>query len=186
MDLFEFILIITSVIYAMALAQILSGVSRLAQTDANVRWYPPHTLWTAVLFIWIALVWWSVWEFRSVDWTFPTYLYMLIAPTLVFFTCSLLVPQRLGEQDLDLEAHFIRIRKPFLGSFAFATFVAVIDGSVLGDEPVWFPTRIGHVALIASVLVGLSTDRKSVQNIVAAIVMVALIYIMITRLWNPR
>ncbi len=186
MDLFEFILIITSVIYAMALAQILSGVSRLAQTDATIRWYSPHTIWITILFVWIALVWWSVWEFRSIEWTFPSYLYMLIAPTLVFFTCSLLIPQGLGKHELDLESHFIRIRRPFLGSFAFATFAAVIDGSVLADEPIWFPTRIGHAALIISVLVGLCTDNKLVQNIVASIVMIALIYITITRLWNPR
>jgi len=186
MGLFEFILIITSVIYAMALAQILSGVSRLAQTGATIRWYLPHVLWIAILFVWIALVWWSVWEFRSIDWTFPSYLYMLIAPTLVFFTCSLLVPQELGKRELDLEAHFLRIRRPFLGSFAFATFVAVIDGSVLADEPFWFPTRVGHIALIVSVLVGLYTENRLVQNIVAAIVMIALAYIMITRLWNPR
>ena len=186
MDLFEFILIITSVIYAMALAQILSGVSRLAQTDAIIRWYLPHTLWIAILFVWVALVWWSVWEFRLIDWTFPSYLYMLIAPTLVFFTCSLLIPQELGKKKLDLEVHFLHIRRPFLGSFALATFVAVVDGSVLADEPFWFPTRVGHVALIVSVLVGLYTENKLVQNTVAAIVMIALVYIMITRLWNPR
>lgn len=186
MGLFEFILIITSVIYAMALAQILSGVSRLAQTDATIRWYLPHVLWIAILFVWVALVWWSVWEFRFLDWTFPRYLYMLISPTLVFFTCSLLVPQELGKRELDFESHFFRIRKPFLGSFAFATFVAVIDGSVLADEPFWFPTRAGHVALIVSVLVGLYTENKFVQNAVAAMVMIALVYIAITRLWNPR
>jgi hypothetical protein len=186
MGLFEFILIITSVIYAMALAQILSGVSRLAQTSATIRWYFPHTLWIAILFVWVALVWWSVWEFRLLDWTFPRYLYMLIAPTLVFFTCSLLVPQDLGKREFDLEAHFFRVRRPFLGSFAFATFVAVIDGSVLADEPFWFPTRVGHVALIVSVLVGLYTENKFVQNTVAAIVMIALAYITVTRLWSPR
>ena len=186
MSLFEFILIITSVIYAMAFAQILSGASRFAQTDATIRWYLPHTLWTANLFVWVSLVWWSVWEFRSTDWTFPTYLYMLIAPTLVFFTCSLLVPKEMNQQEIDLETHFLRIRRPFLGSFALATFVAVIDGSVLADEPLWFPTRIGHIALIASVLAGLYTENKIVQKMIAAIVMMALLYIMITRLWNPR
>ena len=186
MDLFEFILIITSVIYAMAVAQILSGVSRLAQTDAKIRWYLPHTLWIAILFNWVLLVWWSVWEFRSVDWTFPSYLYMLIAPTLVFFTCSLLIPQNQNRENVDLETHYLRIRRPFLWSFAVATFVAVVDGSVLANEPLWFPTRIGHVVLIAAVLVGPHTENKRVHTAVAAIVMLALVYITITRLWNPR
>ena len=186
MDLFEFILIITSVIYAMALAQILSGVSGLAQTDAAIRWYAPHTIWIAILFVWVALVWWSVWEFRLIVWTFPSYIYMLVAPTLMFFTCSLLIPKNMNKQELDLEAHFLRIRKPFLWSFASATLLAVLDGTVLSDEPLWFPTRIGHIALMVSVLVGLYTENKRVQNTIAAIVMMALLYIMITRLWNPR
>ena len=111
---------------------------------------------------------------------------MLIAPTLVFFTCSLLIPKETTKQELDLEVHFLRIRRPFLWSFALATFVAVMDGSVLADEPLWFPTRIGHVALVTSVLVGLYTENKLVQNTIAAIVMVTLVYITITRLWNPR
>lgn len=186
MDLFEFILIITSVIYAMALAQILSGVSRLAQADATIRWYLPHTIWIAILFVWVTLVWWSVWEFRLIDWTFPSYLYMLVAPTLVFFTCSLLIPKELRKEVLDLEEHFLRIRRPFLWSFAAATIVAVMDGFVLADEPLWFPTRIGHVVLVVSVFVGLYTENKVVQKTVAAIVMMALLYVTITRLWNPR
>jgi len=184
-DLFEFILIITSVIYAMAVAQILSGISRLAQTETPIRWFLPHTMWIAILFDWVALAWWSVWEFRLLDWTFPGYFYMLLAPTLMFFTCSLLIPQDLQRKEIDLKAHYMRIRRPFLWSFAVATLVAVTDGSILADEPLWFPTRIGHVVLIGSVLVGLCTENKRVQTTVAAIVLLALTYIMITRLWNP-
>ena len=40
MDLFEFILIITSVIFALAVAQILSGISRIAQSAVAVRPFP--------------------------------------------------------------------------------------------------------------------------------------------------
>lgn len=94
MDLFEFILIITSVIYAMGVAQILSGISRLAQADARIQWFFPHTLWLVILFVYIFLVWWSAWEFRDLEWTFPAYFYMVIAPTLTYFACSVLVPQR--------------------------------------------------------------------------------------------
>lgn len=186
MDLFEFILIITSVIYAMAIAQILSGVSRLAQSDAEIRWYLPHSLWIGILFVWIVLVWWSIWEFRSLHWTFPRYLYIFVAPTVAFFTCSLLVPQNMNNEGVDLGAHYRRIRRLFLGSFAVATIFAVIDGTVLADEPLWFPGRIGHLVLIVAVLAGLPTENKRVQTVVATIVMLALAYITITRLWNPR
>ena len=37
MDLFAYILILTSVIYALAVAQVLEGVSRIAQSPTPVR-----------------------------------------------------------------------------------------------------------------------------------------------------
>ena len=186
MDLFEFILIITSVIYAMGVAQILSGISRLAQADTGVRWFFPHTMWLVILFIYIFLVWWSAWEFRDLEWNFPAYLYMVIAPTLTYFACSLLVPQKTDGADVNLEEHFFHIRRPFLGSLALATVAAVLDGSVLKDEPLWFPGRIGHVLLIATMLLGLCTSNKRVHASVAVLVMLALMYIAVSRLWNPR
>ena len=186
MDLFEFILIITSVIYAMSVAQILSGVSRLAQTDVSIRWYLPHALWTLTLFVWIFLVWWSAWEFRDLNWTFPLYLYMALAPTLIFFACSLLIPQTISGQQLDMEAHFNKIRRPFIGSFLLATLAAVLDGSALADEPLRIPGRIGHVVLIATVFTGLFTTNKRAHTMIAAVAIAALVYITVTRLWNPR
>ena len=186
MDLFEFILIITSVIYALAVAQILSGIGRLAQTEATIRWFLPHTLWMVILFLNIFMAWWSSWEFRGLEWTFPKYAYIVIGPTLLFFACSLIVPQRAEKQQVDLEAHFFKIRRPFLWSIFLASLAAVADGTVLEDEPLWFPGRIGHVALLGTVLGGLFTENRRLQTLLAVAVMLALAYIVVTRLWLPR
>lgn len=186
MDLFEFILIITSVIYAMAVAQVLSGIGRLAQSDARITWFLPHSIWTLTLFVFIFLVWWSVWEFRDIDWTFPMYLYMVVAPTLTYFASYLLIPRSVGQGDIDLAAHFFRIRLPFLWSFLLAAVAGVLDGKVLIGEPWWFPGRGGHVALVAIVLAGIVSRNRRVQMLVAILVMLALAYVMVTRLWNPR
>jgi hypothetical protein len=45
LDHFEFILIITSVIFALAVAQVLSGVSRIAQSKSDIRFFLPHSIW---------------------------------------------------------------------------------------------------------------------------------------------
>jgi hypothetical protein len=186
MDLFEFILIITSVIYALAVAQILSGVSRLVQTNATIRWYLPHAIWTGTLFVYIFLVWWSAWEFRELDWQFPEYLFMVIAPTLLYLTCSLLIPQHLDERSVDLEAHFYKVRRPLLWSFLLATVAAVSDGNVLAGEPIWFDGREGHIAVLLSTIAGLSVANRKAQTAIAVAVASALMYVMVTRLWNPR
>jgi len=186
MDLFEFILIVTSVIYALALAQILSGISRLAQSNAAIRWSAPHALWIVTVFLNIFTVWWAGWEFRSVAWTFPTFLYMVIVPTAIYFSCALLLPQSADAAEIDLEAHFYRVRKVFLLVIFIAFFTAIIDGIVLVNESLWFRGRIGHIVMLVAVLTGLISANKRLQLIVAFAVLFALLYVLAVRLWIPR
>ena len=186
MDLFEFILILTSVIYALAVTQLFSGIGRLAQTRATIRWFLPHTLWVMILFVDILMSWWATWEFRGIEWTFPKFVYMAVAPTLIFFSCVLIFPGRPDVQRVDLEEHFFTVRQVFLPCYFLAVLAAVTDGSVLEGEPLWFPGRIGHIALLGTVLGGLFTEKRWLQSLFAAAVMLALAYIAVSRLWLPR
>jgi hypothetical protein len=170
----------------MAVAQILSGVSRLAQNRAAIRPYLAHTVWVFVLFIYIFVIWWATWEFRSIEWTFPRYVYMLIAPTLLFFACSLLMPQRLGENDVDLEAHFFRIRRPLLWSFLLTSAAVMVDGNILGDEAIWHRGRIGHAVMIGAPAWGLYTANRRAHNAISIILGLALTLVVVTRFWTPR
>ena len=154
MDLFEYILILTSVIYALAVAQILAGVSRMAQATSPVRMYLPQKIWIFNLFMLIFLVWWAQWEFRTVDWSFPKYAYLLVAPTLLFFVCSLLTPARFDGDETDIESHFMRVRRPFFATYFLAGVTIVVDGNILSDEPVWHSARYGHIALLTSAASG--------------------------------
>ena len=186
MDLFEFILVITSVIFALAVAQILSGISRVAQTTATVRYYFPHSLWTLNLFLFIFLIWWASWEFRDIEWTFPRYAYMLIAPTLLFFSCSLLVPQQLTDSNADLEEHFFRIRRPLFASYFLAALTVMIDGNLLSNEPVWHNGRYAQaVVLAAAIWAYIATNRKAHRTI-AVVTTLAFFVLIATRFWNPR
>ncbi len=186
MDLFEFILIITSVIYALAVAQILSGIARLAQTPATIRSYFAHTLWVLIFFLFIFLIWWATWEFRSVAWTFPQYSFMLVAPTLLFFACSLLIPQQCDVKEVNLEAHFFQIRLPLFWSFLLASATVIVDGNLLAEEPIWHRGRIGHVAWLGAAIWGLSTSNRRSHIVIAVIVMSALTFVSVTRFWFPR
>ena len=185
MDLFEYILILTSVIYALAVAQVLAGVSRMAQSSSTIQGYLPQKIWIFNLFLFIFLIWWATWEFRSVDWTFPQYAYLLIAPTLLFFVSSLLTPLHLEGDGADLEAHFIRVKRPFFATYFLAVVAVIVDGNLLSNEPVWHSGRYGHVALLAASVWGyFSTSRKG--QIVVAIVTLAALVALVARFWVPR
>jgi hypothetical protein len=186
LDLFEFILIITSVIFALAVAQILSGISRVAQSTTAIRYYFPHSLWIVNLFLFIFLIWWASWEFRGIQWTFPSYAYMLIAPTLLFFSCSLLIPQQLSDANADLEEHFFRIRRPLFASYFLAALTVMVDGNLLSDEDIWHNGRYGQAAILAAAVWAYASTNKNVHRIIAIVTTIAFLALIATRFWNPR
>lgn len=186
MDLFEFILIITSVIFALAVAQILAGISRIAQAEARISYFLPHSLWVFNLFIFIFLIWWASWEFRDVVWTFPQYAYMLIAPTLLFFACSLLIPQQINGDEVRMDDHFFRIRRPLFLSYFFATFAVIVDGNLLADEPLWHNGRWAHIGLLSLAIWAWFSSSRKAHLLIAILTTLALVAITALRFWNPR
>jgi hypothetical protein len=186
LDHFEFILIITSVIFALAVAQILSGVSRIAQSKSEIRLFLPHSIWVINLFVFIFLIWWVSWEFRDVQWTFPRYAYMVLAPTLLYFACSLVMPQRVDDPEFSLGEHFGRIRRPLFISFALTTIVVMVDGDVLGEEPLWHAGRIGNLAMLFLAIWGYASANRRTQSLIAGLVLLIFIGLIAFRFWSPR
>lgn len=186
MDLFSYILILTSVIYALAVAQILDGVSRLVQFPDSVRTFAPHTIWLINVFVFIFLIWWASWEFREIEWTFPLYAYMLIAPTLFFLACSLLIPHRLRDGGVDLESHFFRIRRLFFAAYFFGALAVMVDGNVLAEEAIWHSGRIGHIVILGAAILGYFSESRRTHFVLASMTLLAILALALTRFLFPR
>lgn len=93
------------------------------------------------------------------------------------FASFLHMPGFLKVGEFDPRTRFLLIRRPLLASYGAAAALIVVDGSVLADEPLGFPGRIGHIAILIAVLVGLPPEKKRFQIVVAGTVLVALIYL---------
>jgi len=138
------------------------------------------------IFLFIFLVWWASWEFREIEWTFPMYAYMLIAPTLFFLASSLLIPQRLDNEGVDLERHFFRIRRLFFSSYFFGAFAVMVDGNVLSDEAIWHSGRIAHIAIIGAAITGYFSESKRMHLSLSVITLLAISGVALTRFLFPR
>jgi hypothetical protein len=174
------------VIFALAVAQILSGVSRIAQSTSPVRLFLPHSVWVFNLFVFLFLSWWASWEFREIEWTFPRYAYMLIAPTLLYFACSLLIPQRLMGAAISMEEHFFLIRRPLFASYFFAYSAAMVDGNVLAEEPLWYPGRLGQIPILGLAIWAYVTTNRFAHNLISVATLIMFLALITLRFWNPR
>ncbi len=185
MSFFEFVLVITSVIYALSIAQLLAGIGRIAQSDLEQKLYAPHALWVAILFLGTLLTWWSLWEFRSIEWTFAAYFLLILQPVVIYFACSLIATNSLATSAMSLEEHFSRIRRPLMITYIVNLIIASSDGAMLLNEPVWHTGRIFHIAILTSLVFGALFDGKKMRIAVGALILMLLTGVITVRFWTP-
>ena len=186
MDHFEFILVITSVVYALALTQLLTGIGRLAQSEGSIRWYVPHTVWIVNLFLATLLSWWAGWEFRDVEWTFPKFGYLFVSPIFLFFATTLAIPKRIGNQDVNLERHFNKVRRLTLWSLFVVLLAQFIDGIVLAKELILMPVRILQLVVLGAIVAATAAEKVRFQAAFSLIVLAFFVFVILVRFWQPE
>jgi len=181
MDLFEFITVMISVILALATGQLFVGMARLVQSPAKVRLSTIHSLWVANLFLLTFLHWWSLWDFRELSWTFPSFFFSLIGPSLMFFATTLINPRGSSEDDIDLGEYFTSIRRPFLLVVAVMMVFFTLDGPLFGTEAPFNRLRLAQLLIVGSAIFGVFSARAGSQVVVAILTFASLGLGMTTR-----
>ena len=171
-----------SVIYALSVTPLLSGVVRIAQTNLPVRHYLPQAIWTGTAFAMILLTWWALWGFRAVEWTFSYFLLVAFEPVLLFFACSLLYPQRLDNSKVDLKSHFENVSRMFFATLFVLLILVSVDGVILGVESVWNLNRYFQV-LAMSIFAWAYVDRRDTSQLIASIVFAIAVVVFVGFRW---
>ena len=111
MGLFEFIMVILSIIVGLGIAELLNGVASAIQHRHTVKVYWVHALLTVAIFLALVQQFWEAWGLRNVEgWTFLALLQMLGFPICLYLCASLLFPDPI--EGGDLEAHYYDAMRP--------------------------------------------------------------------------
>jgi hypothetical protein len=181
MSLFEFVTVKISMILALTLGQLLSGVTFLLRSSGEVRWYAPHTLWVSGLGLTLVNHWWALWDFRDLDWNYATFLYILIAPLLIFLAVGLLTPDRTDPDSNDMQRQFARVRRPF-GALVCAYVLAMwFDGPLLAGQDPLGGIGLLHLPILAAAAVPLATEGRKANLLAPALFITSLAMIMVIR-----
>jgi hypothetical protein len=121
---FEYIALLASIVIALGITRILTGLGKILQLRGALRAYWVHIVWIANVLLWLLLNWWILYRWRTFDqWTFFLFLFVLVSPVIAFLLSVLLLPEPL-EGELDLERHFYRNSRWF---FALAALLPPVD-----------------------------------------------------------
>ena len=94
MSLFEFLMVLVSIIIGLGIAAVLTGVARLIRLRGSVRSYWIHSVGVTAIFFALLQQWWEIWGVRvAAEWTFHGLLMMLSGPVGLFLIAHLLFPE---------------------------------------------------------------------------------------------
>ena len=159
MSIFEFLMVLVSLIIGLGVAEVLTGVARIIRDRDTVQTYWVHSLFIVIVFLALLQQWWEIWGVRDLPvWTFPGLLMMLSGPIGLFLIANLLFPEPL--RDTDLRDFYYQIMKPVLLLGVATSLLSVaFRPLVLGSELIALNNLSSF--LIAAVFVSMMLIQKS-------------------------
>lgn len=174
MNLFEFLMILLSLIVGLGLAEILSGVARTLKQEGVRGFSWTHSAVTLTIFVGLLQTFWESWGLGSVEsWSFPAMLLMLGSPILLFLIAHVIFPEPGVSSRLD---DYYFERAPLIWSLAGLT---VIVGTVFRPlafgMPLWISDNASSVPTLAAcallVIVKARNFHRVLVPIVSAVVL---------------
>lgn len=156
MGLFEFLMVLVSIIIGLGIAEVLTGLARALRSSDSVQHYWVHSILVLAIFIAQLQQWWESWGLRDApEWNFLALLLMLAGPVCLFLMAHLLFPERL--EGADLRAYYYGGMRPIwwlgaVGVVAATSFRPLIFGNPLltADNATSFLIFLGFILLFRS------------------------------------
>lgn len=174
MNLFEFLMILLSLIVGLGMAEILSGVARFLKRNGahKIPWI--HGAATTAVFLGLLQTFWESWGLRTIEaWSFPAMLLMLGSPIFLYLMAYVLFPEQDTVADLD-EYYFERARLIWPLA-ALTVIVGTLFRPVAFGDPLWVMDNASGIPILVVCLVLTFTRARIAHQVLVPIVMASVL-----------
>lgn len=182
MSLFEFLMVLVSIIVGLGIAEVLTGIARRIRYRQSATGYWLHSVLVALIFFALLQQWWEAWNLRAVEtWEFHALLLMLAGPVGLYLIAHLLFPERVDGQDF--RDYYERHLQPIWWLAAVTVLLATVFRPVVFDRSLLSVDNATSLLFLAGfVTLGLVRRRRLHEVLVP--IFLALLLLDIVR-WNP-
>jgi hypothetical protein len=118
MGKFDFILLLLSFVYALALAHLLSRLGALVLARERVSFSGLLTVAILNAVAQVYVDWLSMWDYRGLkEWDLTTITLFFTSAVLVYFICVAAAPEAPADRPIDMEAFYWKNRRLYYGLF---------------------------------------------------------------------
>ncbi|MBX9746988.1 MAG: hypothetical protein K2X34_08810 [Hyphomonadaceae bacterium] len=124
MDSFDFVLILLSFVYALALGHLLQRVGGLLVVRERVQFSGLLALAIVNAVTQVYIDWLAMWDYRDVDdWDLYTITLFFMSSIILYLMCAAVAPETPDEGRVDMEAFYWRNYRLFYGLYLILLFV---------------------------------------------------------------
>ena len=173
MGLFEFLMILVSVIIGLAISEILSGVASLLRARESVRTYWIHILFQLGVFLALVQQWWESWSLVDVQTISLSEIVLFISqPVVLYLIAHLLYPRPVAGADLD---QYYYEQAPVLWSLVvFGTIIGTFVLPLFRNEPLFLASNLSGIPMIVAGLTLAISRNRTVHSIIAPAIVLML------------
>jgi len=159
MNLFEFLMILLSLIVGLGIAEILTGVARSLKKDGVQGFSWLHGTISMIVFLGLLQTFWESWGLRSIDeWSFPAMLFMLGSPILLYLIAHVMFPE--DEEFDSLEDYYFKRARLIWILAGLTVVVGTLFRPVAFDMPLFVADNASAIpTLVVCVLLSISNAR---------------------------
>jgi hypothetical protein len=134
MEIFEYVIVLTSIVIGLAVTHLMQGIAGLMQHPGKDKVWWVHLGWVAFWLLTSIFWWW--WEFRLQlihVWTFQLYLFVTIYAFTIYLICALLFPSNLEGYE-GYNDYLLSRRRWIYGLMLFVLVLDTFDTLVKGVD----------------------------------------------------
>lgn len=174
MELFEFLMVLVSIIIGLAIAELLTGTARLLRARNSVDFYWLHTVLILGVGFAMLQIWWESWSLRALPEVSFLQLCLLLAnPISLFLIAHLLFPDRDGTRRMS---EYYMDQAPLIWGFAI---LGTVAGTFLlplaMGETILRPNNISGFPMIALFLALILSKRRRVHEVLVPLILIMLV-----------
>jgi hypothetical protein len=174
MNLFEFLMILLSLIVGLGLAEILSGIARSLKSEGLRGFSWTHGAATLTVFIGLLQTFWESWGLASIEsWSFPAMLLMLGSPIFLFLIAHVLFPER--ECNIGLDDHYFERARLIWALVGLTVIVGTLFRPLAFGMPLWIFDNLSSVPTILACALLSFFNKRMLHRVVIPIILVVVL-----------
>jgi hypothetical protein len=182
MGLFEFVMVLLSVVIGLGLTEILTGAANLLRARETVRFYWVHVLVQFGVFFALLQQWWESWRWHGVgEVSLLAVMTLLASPVFLFVVAHLLYPP--PSESSDLRGYYYRQAPLFWGLVAADTFGGTFIRPFVLGFTVFNSGNLSGIPTLAACLALAVSKNPRIHSVLVPLIVIMVI--LDTLLANP-